>query len=247
MLSKARIKYIKSLQIKKYRKQEQRFVAEGEKCVVEVLKSDFVVDWLVVTESFAARHATLLHQYGGEVMVVEPRQLSGLGELKTNESALAVVRMKPNEPMQVKQDKWLLVLDDIRDPGNLGTLLRIADWYGVEGIVASNNTADLYNGKVIQATMGSFTRVRVWYTALPAFLAGVKVPILGAFLKGEDVHGFRPPAGGLLVIGNESSGISDDVARHVMHRVTIPRYGRAESLNAAVAAAVLLDNLVRSK
>ncbi len=244
MLSKARIKYIKSLQIKKYRKQEQRFVVEGEKCVAELLQSDFTVDWLVCTESFAGQYASLLSSFRGELMLVQPSQLAGLGDLKTNTSALAVVRMKPNEPPAVRPDSWLLALDDIRDPGNLGTIIRIADWYGAAGIVASLTTTDWHNAKVIQATMGSFVRIQVWYTALPDFLAHLQVPVIGAFLQGQDVHCFRAPRGGVLVIGNESAGISDQVAQCVQHRVTIPRYGRAESLNAAVATAVLLDNLI---
>lgn len=245
MLSKARVKYIKSLQIKKYRKQEQRFVVEGEKGIVELLQSDFITELLVVTEAFKLKHAALLKNFPGEIALVKPADLKGLGEVKTNEMALAVVLMKDNKPFTPLGNKWTLVLDNIRDPGNLGTIMRIADWYGIQGIIASTGTADMYNSKVIQASMGSFTRVPVWYTFLPEFLQRQKVPVLGAFLEGENIHHFQAPSGGLVVVGNESTGISAEVAQCIKQRVTIPRFGRAESLNAAVAAAVLCDNLLR--
>jgi TrmH family RNA methyltransferase len=245
MLSKARIKYIKSLQIKKYRKQEQRFVVEGEKSVTELLQSDFEVDVLLATDAFLQRYAALCSHFAGELVAVRPQDLAMLGELKTNHFALAIARMKPNTPLEWSATSWLLALDDIRDPGNLGTIIRIADWYGLQGIVASPDTTDLYNHKVIQATMGSFTRIKVWYTALPEFLSTCHVPVLGAFLQGENIHQITAPRGGVLVIGNESGGISPPVAQCIAHRITIPRRGRAESLNAAVATAVLLDNLLR--
>lgn len=245
MLTKARIKYIKSLQLKKYRKQEQRFVVEGEKSVIELLKSDFLTEMLLVTEAFQHRHSALLKQFSGECVIVKPSELNGLGELKTNEMALAVAVMKENKPFEMHAKKWTLVLDNIRDPGNLGTIIRIADWYALQGIVASTETTDLYSSKVIQATMGSFTRVPVFYTSLPEFLHGNSVAVLGAFLQGENIHHFTAPEGGFLVIGNESAGISHEVARYVTHRVTIPRFGKAESLNAAAATAVLCDNLIR--
>lgn len=245
MLSKARIKYIKSLQLKKYRKQEQRFVVEGEKGVADLLQSDFQCELVLVTDAFHQRHHALLRNFKGECISVKPSELSGLGELKTNETALAVAVMKENKPFLIDDKKWTLVLDDIRDPGNLGTIIRIADWYALQGIVASSETTDLYNSKVIQASMGSFTRVPVYYTSLPEFLAQQNLPVLGAFLEGENIHRFHAPEGGLLVIGNESAGISEEAGRHITHRVTIPRFGRAESLNAAVAAAVLCDNLLR--
>lgn len=245
MLSKARIKYIKSLQIKKYRQHEQRFVVEGEKGVAELLRSDFRTELLLVTNTFQQRYSALLKGFRGECITVKPSELNGLGELKTNGTALAVAVMKENKPFRVDDKKWTLVLDDIRDPGNLGTIMRIADWYALQGIVASPETTDMYNSKVIQASMGSFTRIPVYYAPLSEFLQQQKVPVLGAFLEGENVHRFHAPVGGLLVIGNESAGISGEVARYVTHRITIPRFGGAESLNAAIATAVLCDNLIR--
>jgi TrmH family RNA methyltransferase len=244
MVSKARLKYIKSLQIKKYRKQEQRFVVEGATSVMELLRSDFRTELLLATETFLQRVAPLVDRHACECITVTPDDLKAMGSLKTNESALAVAVMPPNEPFSTEGTGWTLALDGIRDPGNLGTIIRIADWYGLRGIVASPDCTDLYNSKVIQASMGSFTRIKVWYTDLPSFLEQQRVEVLGAFLQGSDIHTYKPPSSGILVIGNEASGISDAVARKVTERITIPRYGKAESLNAAIATAVICDNLI---
>lgn len=246
MLSKARIKYIKSLQVKKYRQQEQRFVVEGEKSVVELLHADFHTDVVLVTDEFIANHSTLIDEFEGEVIRVKAADLGSLGELKTNDAVLAVARIKPNEALHVSTQEFALVLDDLRDPGNLGTIIRIADWYGLTKIFASPETADFYNPKVIHASMGSFTRVKLCYTDLEHFLAAQNLPILGAFLDGEDVHQLDWGGGGLIVIGNESHGISVPVEKLVTNRITIPKYGKAESLNAAVATAVICDNIRRS-
>lgn len=247
MLSKSRIKYIKSLQVKKYRYQEQCFVVEGAKSVEELLRSDFQIDMLVVTEAYQAANPGLLKAFRGEVRVTTSPVLSSLGEFKTNDAALAVARMKPNLPVQVDPNKFVLVLDDIRDPGNLGTIIRIADWYGITGMIASPETADIYNPKVIHASMGSFTRVQVYYTDLPEFLADMALPVYGAFMDGENVHAVNWAPGGLLVIGNEAHGISQAVEKRVTKRISIPKYGGAESLNAAVATAVICDNIKRRK
>ena len=141
-----------------------------------------------------------------------------------------------------------LVLDDIRDPGNLGTIIRTADWYGINKIIASSETADFYNPKVISATMGSFTRTKIFYTGLESYLAGqTGRPIYGAFLHGNSIYQTDFSSGGFLVIGNESRGISERLEPHITERITIPRIGKAESLNAAIATAVVLDNIRRPR
>jgi TrmH family RNA methyltransferase len=142
-------------------------------------------------------------------------------------------------------DEFALVLDDIRDPGNLGTIIRTADWFGIHKIIASEETADFYNPKVIHATMGSFCRVLVYYTALPHYLNDTQLPVYGAFLDGVDVHQLKFPNAGLVVIGNEAQGISKEVERSVSHRITIPKKGGAESLNASIATAIILDTIFR--
>ncbi len=242
MLTKATIKIIKSLQVKKYRKQEQCFLIEGAKSVEELLASDFEVVKLLGTSAFLSH---LKSPARGEVIEVSESALESLGEFQSNRSALAVARLKPNTPVHISKSEYGLVLDDIHDPGNLGTILRTADWYGIHKIIASPDTADFYNPKVISATMGSFTRVSIFYTALPAYLSDVEVSVYGAFLEGQDVHAVRFAPGGLIVIGSESHGISESVGSFVREKITIPRYGDAESLNAGVAAAVICDNLRR--
>jgi len=242
MISKANIKFIKSLQIKKYRKQEQCFVVEGGKSVLELLNSDFEVEMLLGTTDFLNG---LKGTIKAEVHEVTAKDLTGLGEFQTNETALAVARMKENTEFTVSEDEFALVLDDMRDPGNLGTIIRTADWYGIRKIVASEETADFYNSKVITSTMGSFTRTQIFYTALETYLSGSRHPILGAFLDGQDVHQFKFGKGGLIVIGNEARGISPSIEKFITTRITIPRYGQAESLNAAIATAIICDNLRR--
>jgi TrmH family RNA methyltransferase len=242
MLSKANIKYIKSLQVKKYRKQEQCFIVEGAKSVQELLRSDLEILQLLATPDFLDDSTNLR----GEIIEVNESELANLGEFQSNNSVLAVARMKPNVPLSVSDNEFALVLDDIRDPGNLGTIIRTADWYGISKIIASNETADFYNPKVITSTMGSFTRLKIYYTELSDFLGQNKLPSFGAFLNGKDIHDFDFGSGGLIVIGNESHGINAGLEGLITDKITIPRYGDAESLNAAIATAIICDNLARS-
>ncbi|MGC1243131.1 MAG: RNA methyltransferase [Chryseosolibacter sp.] len=243
MLSKATIKFIKSLQVKKYRKQEQCFLIEGAKSVHELLDSDFETAILLGTAEFLSGIKTPVT---GEVIEVRENELDGLGEFQTNRSALAVARLKPNVSVIPRPGEFALVLDDIRDPGNLGTIIRTADWYGIQKIICSQETADFYNPKVISATMGSFTRVQIFYTELTAYLSDCNLPVYGAFLSGRDVHAVNFSTGGFIVIGSEAHGISATVQPLVTEKITIPRYGRAESLNAAIATAIICDNIRRS-
>lgn len=245
MLSKARIKFIKSLQLKKYRKQEQCFVVEGAKSVQELLRSDFEIEQLLMTEEFIQHNSNILSGFRGEIIEVKPAELVDLGDYSTNDAALAVVHMKPNEAPAISKDGFILMLDDIRDPGNLGTIIRTADWYGIKGIVASNETADVYNSKVIQSSMGSFIRVKVFYTDLEKYLSNNSLPVLGTFLNGENAHAVAFGSAGIIVVGNEANGISKEVERFITKRITIPRFGHAESLNAAIATAVICDNIRR--
>jgi TrmH family RNA methyltransferase len=242
MLSKATTKFIKSLQVKKYRKQEQCFVIEGAKSVLELLKSDFEVIKLFGTATFLSKVNVPLK---GDVVEVSENELAGLGDFQTNNSVIAIARLKPNTPIQPSGDEYAIVLDGIHDPGNLGTIIRTADWYGIWNIIASAGTADFYNPKVISATMGSFTRTRIFYTDLSTFLEQTTLPVYGAYLDGTHIHEVTFTPGGLLLIGSESHGISPGLETFVSEKITIPRYGQAESLNAAIATAIICDNLRR--
>ncbi len=245
MVSKNTAKYLKSLQLKKYRKQEQRFLVEGAKSVLELLGSDWQAELFVVSEAFGAAHNQALAASGATVLEAPEAALGTLGTLQSNKAAIAVAHCRPNQPLPPPPGQWTLALDDVRDPGNLGTIIRIADWYGVTTIVCSETTAEWYNPKVVSATMGSFTRVSLWYTDLPQALAATPLPAYGAMLSGQSAHSTQFGAEGVLVIGNESHGIGQEVAKALSHQVSIPRYGEAESLNAGIATAVLLDNIRR--
>ena len=246
MVSKAKIKFIKSLQVKKYRKQEQSFAVEGAKSVQELLRSDFEVVWLAASETFLNENAKTIAGKRVEAAEATSKELEQLGTFQTNDAAIAIAKTKTNRHPELKEE-FCLVLDDLRDPGNLGTIIRTADWYGIKNIIASEETADFYNPKTISSTMGSFSRVTIYYTNLSEFLAANQLPVFGTFMKGEDVHQTDFGKSGLIVIGNESNGISDSVGKFVTNRITIPKIGGAESLNAAIATGIVLDNVFRLK
>ncbi len=245
MLSKNTVKFIKSLHQKKYRLESGKFFVEGEKSVVEVLQSNFTVDLLLVTQEFATKYAALLIGKAFEVLFVTPNQLEQLGQYQSNDAALAVVQMNPNHAFLPEKGELILALDEVRDPGNLGTIIRIADWYGMNKLIFSPHTAEFYNPKVIQSSMGSFTRVQFYYGDLAKAFQEWKLPVYGAFLEGESIHELTNPAPGVLLLGNESKGISKEVEKWVSSKVTIPSFGKAESLNVAIATAIFCDNFKR--
>lgn len=245
MLSKNTVKFIKSLHQKKYRSEHSKFFVEGEKSVVEVLSSDFKTDLLIATDSFLDKNHTLISKSKIEVIQATQKQLESLGQYQSNDSALAVVRMKDNQGFIPSNDELILALDDVRDPGNLGTIIRIADWYGIKNLVFSQQTADFYNPKVIQSTMGSFTRVNFFYSDLEEVLKSWNLPVYGAFLEGENIHKLSKVEPGVILMGNESKGISQEVGELVTQKITIPAFGSAESLNVAIATAVFCDNFKR--
>lgn len=244
MISKATGKFIKSLQVKKYRKEEQSFIVEGAKSVAELLRSDFEVKWLAATDDFLQLHANVLSNRHIEWTEASAKELGQLGTFQTNDGALAIASMKPNQPLTV-QNEYALILDDIRDPGNLGTIIRTADWYGIDKIIASEETADFYNPKVISATMGSFCRVQLYYANLVEYLNATHLPVYGTFLNGKNIYTVDFEKAGLIAMGNEANGISTEVGQLVTVPITIPKRGGAESLNVSIATAIVLDNVFR--
>ena len=245
MITKNQIKYINSLQQKKFRVENQSFVVEGAKSVLELLKSDFITEMLFVTDTFFEEHQNFLHNHPIQVEIATQTDLEKAGSFSSNNAALAVVKTKENEELLVKENEFALILDDIRDPGNLGTIIRVADWYGIHKLICSNATVDFYNPKVISATMGSFTRTNLYYTDLEEFIKNQSVNIYGTLLEGDNIHETKFSDSGYIVIGNEANGISDSIEKLITHKITIPRFGQAESLNAGIATAVVLDNLRR--
>lgn len=248
MFSKQQQKYVQSLQIKKYRQEHHAFLVEGAKSVLELMDSDFQVELLLCTSKFFLENEKKLKKISVEQ--ISQTELEKISTLQSNDAAVAVVAMKPNINLQASEKEFVVVLDDIRDPGNLGTILRIADWYGITKVICSDTTVDFYNPKVIAASMGSFTRIQTFYTDLQTYfeqISAQKPAVIGTFLNHENLHQFSFPEAGYIVLGNESNGIGEVVEKFVTNKVTIPRFGHAESLNVGIATAIVLDNLMRKK
>lgn len=245
MISHKWARLIKSLHLKKYRKSEQLFFVEGEKAVLEVLAANWTVPALFATEHFIATYPVLVKN-AQLVQSCRNDELVKVGTFSSNDAALAVVAMPKWPAFNPVANSWTLVLDNINDPGNLGTIIRIADWYGIEHILCSPDTADCFNPKVIAAAKGSFLRVQLHYLPLTDVLSNASLPVYGAYLGGENVHQLNlAQPGGYIVLGNEANGISPAIGTLVNRKMTIPAFGGAESLNVGIAAAVLCDNLLR--
>ena len=241
MLSKNQIKLITSLQQKKYRKQEQLFFAEGVKVVQELLHSNFELQDLFTTKQ------DFLTVPKNKVHAISEAELKKISALSTPNTCLAVFKIPKAKEMV---EKGLIVaLDDVRDPGNLGTIIRLCDWFGIETLFCSEESVDIYNPKVVQATMGSISRVNVVYGNLEAFLSQTKLPVFGTFMDGKNIYQEKLPKEGIIVMGNEANGISSSIEKLVSERIAIPRFGNlqvTESLNVATATAIILSEFKRS-
>ena len=239
MISRSESKYIQTLSHKKQRNEEKLFVAEGPKLVDEVLHSKYIVQKIYATSSWTSDMVKSI-----PITVVTEDELQKISAQQTANQVLAIVEM-PNDEHKIEvENKLSLVLDNIQDPGNFGTIIRIADWFGINQIICSPDCVELYNPKVIQSTMGSFTRVNINYVELAPALDQIKIPIYGALLNGKDVRTIAKPKEGLLIIGNEGKGISPHILPFINNKISIAKIGNAESLNAAVATGILLSHLV---
>lgn len=240
MVSKNQIKLITSLQQKKYRKQEQLFFAEGVKVVQELLHSNFELQDLFTTKQ------DFLTVPKNKVHAISEAELKKISALTTPNTCLAVFKIPKAKEMV---EKGLIVaLDDVRDPGNLGTIIRLCDWFGIETLFCSEESVDIYNPKVVQATMGSISRVNVVYGNLETFLSQTKLPIFGTFMDGKNIYQEELPKEGIIIMGNEANGISTSVEKLVSERIAIPRFGNlqvTESLNVATATAIILSEFKR--
>lgn len=244
---------MQALHHKKYRQRYGAFLVEGGKSVTELLSSGLEVEHLLLTAEFAAQLASLppSPRPTPPPVLVSESELTQLGTLSTNLTALAVARRPPEAPLAptLGQARLVLALDAVADPGNLGTLLRLADWYGLPGVVLGQGCADPFGPKTVAASMGSFARVAVWERELADWLPSLPpaTAIYGADLRGDNVHGLRLQPTGVLVMGGESHGLTPAVAARLTRRLHIPRSpaGRAESLNVAISAGILLDNFFR--
>jgi len=243
MLSKSQIGFIKSLHQKKYRKENGIFIIEGIKSIIEFLPSTYQIHSIYCL----AEYKSLLPILPANIKLFEINnaELDKISTLHTPQGIVALVHIPKAEDFNPKvlKNNFTLVLDGVQDPGNLGTIIRTADWFGFKNIVCSLNTADIYNPKTIQATMGSLCRVNVFYHDLPDLLSCAEVPIFGALLEGENSYTVNWGKEGLLILGNEGKGISAEVIKFIKKPVTIPRIGSAESLNVAISAGILCSEI----
>lgn len=241
MVVKSQIKLIKSLQQKKFRQHHQLFVAEGVKMVQDLLLANNKVYQIFCTE---AHTITVPNTEVTMVSAAEMKQISGL----TTPSKVLGVFYMPKVENEVESD-WVVALDGVQDPGNLGTIIRLCDWFGIATLWCGAQTVDCYNPKVLQATMGSIARVKLNYVDLQEKLQKTTKPVYGAFMEGENVYESSLPKAGILVMGNEGKGISPSIEALITAKISIPQFGTqtAESLNVATATSILLNEIRRPK
>lgn len=238
-LSKSQIKLITSLQQKKYRQKHKLFVAEGVKVVNELLNSDFKLEILFATNGYK-------NLFNVELTEISESDLKKVSQLKTPNKVLGIFKIP--EEASIKEKGLVVALDAINDPGNLGTIIRLCDWFGIESLICSSDTVDCYNQKVVQASMGSLTRINIHYTDLMPFLEESKLPRVIADMDGDNVYKTELPEEGILIMGNEANGISNKIRKLINTKVSIPRFGnvqQTESLNVATATAILLSEFKR--
>ncbi|MWB95749.1 RNA methyltransferase [Flavobacterium sp. GA093] len=241
MVSKNQIKLISGLHQKKQRFANQLFFAEGVKVIQELLQSNFELEHLYTTqndfEKVSPSNRTLIND----------QELKKISALITPNTCLAVFKIPAEN--KINNSGLIVALDDIRDPGNLGTILRLCDWFGIKQIICSKETVDIYNPKVVQATMGSIARVNVNYVDLKDFLSQTKLPVFGTFMNGDNIYQTALPQDGIIIMGNEANGISAEIEKIITNRLTIPRFGelqKTESLNVATATAIILSEFKRN-
>lgn len=239
MVTKQEIKLIKSLNQKKYRQQLGLFIVEGIKGIEEFLNSDFKLHRLYTTKQ-------IFEASKNETTEISENELKKITFLKNPNTALAIFEIP--KPVKVDNRGLIVALDDVRDPGNLGTIIRLCDWYGVKDLVCSLNTVDCYNSKVVQATMGSLTRVNITYLDLAEFMSNSNTQVFGTYMNGENIYSSNLPNDGIIVLGNEANGISEKITSIIDRKLTIPQFGNSkdtESLNVANATAIVLSEFKR--
>ena len=246
MLSKSQISFIKSLHQKKYRKENGIFIIEGIKSIVEFIQSPYQIHSIY----YLAQHQSLLPSLPANIKLFEVNnaELDKISTLQTPQGIIALVNIPKSPVLDFRslKNSFSLVLDGIQDPGNLGTIIRTADWFGFKNIICSNHTVEVYNPKTVQATMGSLSRVNIFYLELNEFINAAKMPVFGAVLDGKSMYDTDWGNEGLLVLGNEGQGISPEIVDLITDPVTIPRVGGAESLNVAISAAILCADINRN-
>lgn len=240
-LSKNKVKWIRSLSLKKNRDELGLYIVEGEKMCQELIQN--YTDQVVFLAHTTAFNCTLTST---ETALVTVKELEQISLLKTPNNVLAIVKKPANKIGLTSPDELIIALDGIQDPGNLGTIMRIADWFGIKKLICSTETVDCFNPKVVQATMGAVFRINCSYTDLAAYLNKTKSPIYGADLEGENIFEQKKLAPGIIVMGNEGNGLSTEIRSVIQHKLSIPKFGNAESLNVSVATGIIVSSFFKN-
>jgi TrmH family RNA methyltransferase len=244
MITKAQVKDIRALATSKGRQEQNAYIIDGDKLAREWLTGDSRIHQIVALESWIQHNSQLISKHPeAQIIAVSAEDLDRISTLHTPNGVLLVAPI-PVPPDELPHMELCRVLDTLQDPGNLGAIIRIADWFGIGHVVCSPGCVDYYNPKVVSAAMGGHLRVKLHTTSLSLFLRSCGMPVLAATLKGENIQDVTKPGAAALVIGNESKGISSEVLKFATQKVTIPRRGGAESLNAAVSAGILVAMLL---
>jgi len=249
MISKKNVKFINSLRIKKFRNENNLFIAEGERLISEIIESQLRVKTIYYSSNWSSN----IMGFDFECVEISNDEMKKISGLTTPSKLLAVVNIPNYSISDCKIDNSLaLALDDIQDPGNLGTIIRLADWFGVDSILCSNNTVDAYSPKVVQACMGAISRVKIIYCDLESVLQGTKkinLPVYGTFMEGSNIYNENLPKNGIIVMGNEGNGISKGIEKLITKKIHIPSFASnrttVESLNVAMATAIVLSEFRR--
>lgn len=244
MITKSDVKYIQSLSHKKFREGEGVFIVEGVKMVKELIEEfPFQILHVYALQSWVDK-SSISTSISCPISVVSQGDLERISQLKSANEVLCLVKIPKALSRAIQLSGLTLVLDQIQDPGNLGTIIRTCDWFGIKQIICSTDTVDAYNPKTVQSAKGSLLRVELLYTSLSTFLRSVKdIPVYAAVLDGQSVLEVKFEHPAVLVIGNEANGISEEVLQFTTHKIAIPKIGRAESLNAAIASAIIISNM----
>lgn len=246
MISKSQISFIKSLHQKKYRKEHRLFIVEGYKSIQEFINSKYEVDSIYYLPDAMPKLGNLSQNI--KLYEIKPNDLTKISTLNTPQQLLAIIKLPDAAEIDLEKirGKFSLALDGVQDPGNLGTIIRTADWFGIDQLFCSEDCVEAYNPKVVQATMGSLARVQITYTDLKNLFNTKTCPVFGALLNGESIYKTNFGSEGIILLGNEGKGISADLMKNIDYPITIPRFGNAESLNVAISTSIICSEIRRN-
>ncbi len=246
-MTNSELKQLRSLAQQKYRKEHNAYIVEGDKNAKEWIKYPNLVQKIFATENWYSTHLHLLDTIKDKISITSDTEIEKASALKTPTQVIVLANMEPHQVIEIQKQSWAILLSSVRDPGNMGTIIRIADWFGIKNIICSTDCVDVYNPKTVQASMGSLLRVTIQEADLVAVLKeNPDTPCYATCLEGENINNIQNTTPGFIMMGNESQGISDELINMAQRKITIPRFGGAESLNVAVATGIICSRLVNN-